>query len=79
MTNKTNVETTTINNNGNMTDWTENELYLYVKFNVKNEMMIWDNSTVRTYDGNDWDIRRTNIISLLLYLFECLYLWRNYQ
>ena len=34
MTYKIKLEAITINNNENMTDWKENELYLHKKFNV---------------------------------------------
>ena len=34
MTNKIKVKTTKMNNNENMTDWKENESYLYMKFDV---------------------------------------------
>ena len=33
--NKTEVKNITINNNDNMTDWTENELYLYEAWAIK--------------------------------------------
>ena len=45
------VKNITINNNVNMTDWRENELYLYMEYDVKNETLIFQLSTVRTYDG----------------------------
>ena len=52
MTNKIKLKTIKINNNGNMTDWKENESYLHMKFDVENETFILQHSTVHTYDGN---------------------------
>ena len=51
MTNKIEVKTITIMNNENMTDWKENESYLYMKFDILNETFIFKLLTVRTYDG----------------------------
>ena len=34
-----------------MTDWKENESYLYKKFDVLNETLIFQPSTVHNYDG----------------------------
>ena len=35
-----------------MTDWKENESYLYKKFDELNKILISEFSTVRTYDIN---------------------------
>ena len=51
MANQIKVKTITINNNENITDWKENESYLYMKFYLYNETLIFKLSTVRTYDG----------------------------
>ena len=39
-----------MNNNENMTDWKENESYLPKKNDVWNKILIFQLSTVRTYD-----------------------------
>ena len=50
MTYKIKVKAVTINNNENIIDWKENELSLNKKFDVWNETLIFQLSTVRTYD-----------------------------
>ena len=51
MTNKIEVKAITKKYNENMTDWKENEFYLQKKFDVYNVTLIFQISTVRTYDG----------------------------
>ena len=50
MTNNIEIKAKTINNNVNMIDWKQNESYLHKKNDVKNETLIFQLSTERTYD-----------------------------
>ena len=60
MTNKIEVKTITINNNGNITGWKGKESSFQMKFDVNNEMLIFQLLTVRAFVETLWDISRTN-------------------